>query len=100
MVKWTPKSQDDLEQMSEYIAKNFNVTLAIQIINELVDYVESLLSQNPQAGSLLESNPLFSKIIFKSNSIFYCVHDNDIYIIYVQIRKSHLKKDRLKNIKP
>ena len=100
MVKWTPKSENDLKEMAEHIAKNFNVDLAIQVITELIDHVESLLNQNPKAGSLLESNPLFSKIIFKGNSIFYCIHNKDIYIVYVQNRKSNLKKDRLKNIKP
>ena len=99
MVKWTPKSEDDLKEMTEYIAKNFNVDLAIQVTTELVDHVESLLSQNPLAGSILESNPLFSKIVFKGNSIFYCTHNKDIYIVYVQNRKSHLKRDRLTNIK-
>ena len=96
MIKWTPKSEGDLEEVGEYIAKNFNVDLAIQVVNELVDHVEFLLNQNPQAGSILESNPLFSKIIFKDNSIFYCSHDKDIYIVYVQNIKSDLKKDRLK----
>ena len=75
MVKWTPQSENDLEEITEYIAKNFNVDLAIRLINELVDYVESLLSQNPLAGSILESNPLFSKIVFKGNTIFYCTHN-------------------------
>ena len=100
MVKWTPKSENDLEEIAEYIAKNFNADLAIQVINELVDYVESLLSRSPLAGHLLESNPLFSKIIFKDNTIFYCenTHDKNIYIVYVQNRKGRLKKNRLKSL--
>lgn len=36
MVKWTPKSQDDLDEMREHIAKNFNVDLAIKIVDELI----------------------------------------------------------------
>jgi plasmid stabilization system protein ParE len=43
MVKWTPKSELDLDEIREYIAKNFNVDLAITTANELVNYTEGFL---------------------------------------------------------
>lgn len=99
MVKWTPKSESDLDEIREYIAKNFNVDLAIQTVDELVNNVESILSTNPLAGSILESNMLFSKLVVDGNSIFYCENpkDRDIYIVYVQPRRNEYKKERVTN---
>lgn len=97
MVKWTPKSQNDLEEMMVHISENFNLDLATEIIYGLVDYTESILSENPLAGKLLESNPLFSKLIYKGNTIYYCENPNErcLYVVYVQVRKMKLKPDRL-----
>lgn len=53
-VKWTPKAEQDLDQIREYIAENFTVDLAIEIINELILTIESILMDNPLYGSLLE----------------------------------------------
>ena len=88
MVKWTPKSENDLDEIRDYIAENFSFDLAIEIIDNLVDTTEKILTNNPLSGFILNSNPLFSKITFKGNSIFYCENpkDKDIYIIYVQPR--------------
>lgn len=97
MIKWTPKSENDLDEIRDHIAKNFNVELAIQTVNELIDYVESLLSRNPLAGTLLESNPFFSKLVYEGNSIFYCENpkDRDLYIVYVRPRGTTFKASRL-----
>lgn len=97
MLKWTPKSEDDLEQIREHIAKNFSVDLAIKSVNELVDYVERALGSNRLAGKILESNPLFSKVIYKGNSIFYCENpkDNDLYVVYIRPRGTDLQDDRI-----
>jgi plasmid stabilization system protein ParE len=97
MVKWTPKSELDLDEIREYIAKNFNVDLAITTANELVNYTEGLLISNSLAGSIVEENPFFSKLVFKGNSIFYCDNpqDKNIYIVYVQPRGTAIKKERL-----
>ena len=96
MVKWTPKAESDLDHIREQIAKNFNVDLAIETLNKLIDFVEDTLSSNPLAGHLLESNPLFSKLVYEGNSIFYCENpkDKNIYIIYVQARGTSIKKRR------
>lgn len=97
MVKWTPKSEDDLDQIREHIAHNFNVDLAITIVDEIIDEVDFILSKNPLAGTILESNPLFSKLVVQGNSIYYCENpkDHDLYIVYVQARNTDLQNQRL-----
>ena len=97
MVKWTPKSEEDLGQIREHIAENFNVDLAIETVNEIIDQVELVLCKNPLAGSLLESNPLFSKLVVQDNSVYYCENpkDHDLYIVYVQARSTDLKAQLL-----
>lgn len=87
MVKWTKKSEDDLDIIGEHIAENFNVELAI----------ETILGSNPLAGTILEVNPLFSKLVFEGNSIFYCENPKDrhLYIVYIQPRRAKLKTRRL-----
>lgn len=99
MLKWTPKSENDLDYIREHIAKNFNVDLAIQTVNDLVNYAEDILSSNPLMGTILESNPLFSKLIFKGNSIFYCENpkDKDLYVVYIRPRGTDFLKERVNN---
>jgi plasmid stabilization system protein ParE len=97
MVKWTPKSEDDLDQIREHIAHNFNVDLAITILDDIIDQVEFILSKNPLAGTILESNPLFSKLVVQGNSIYYCENpkSHDLYIVYVQAKNTDLQNQRL-----
>jgi len=97
MLKWTPKSEIDLDQIREHIAIQFDVDLAIEIINNLIDHVETLLSNNPLAGHIVESNPLFSKIVFDGNSIYYCENPKDkhLYIVYVRARGTDYQDNRL-----
>jgi plasmid stabilization system protein ParE len=97
MLKWTPKSENDLDEISDHIAKNFNVELAIQTVNEIIDYAEGILNRNPLAGTILESNPFFSKLVYEGNSIYYCENpkDRDLYIVYVRPRGTALKTNRL-----
>lgn len=98
MVKWTPKSEQDLNQILEHIAKNHGASLAIKIVSELVEKVESILNANSLSGSLVESNPLFSKITLLDNTVYYCENpkDKDIYIVYVRARKTDSDMERLK----
>ncbi len=72
MVKWTSKSKEDLDQIREHIAHNLNVDLAISTLDEIIDEVMIILFKNPLAGSILEANPLFSKLVVQGNSIYYC----------------------------
>lgn len=99
MLKWTNKAENDLLEIQEHIAKNFNIDLAIETVMGIVDYSEKLLDQNPLAGSILESNPLFSKIVYEGNSIYYCENPKDkhLYAVYVKPRGTKFKKDRLNN---
>jgi len=94
IVKWTTQSEQDLDELREYIAGNFNVDLAIQTANELINTVEKMLIDNPLCGQLLESNPLFSKLIYKGNVIYYCENpkDKSIYMIYLHARKKRIEK--------
>ncbi len=55
MVIWTPKSEDNLNEIREHTASNFNVDLAVDILNQLINYVETTLGQNHLAGSIVES---------------------------------------------
>jgi plasmid stabilization system protein ParE len=97
MLKWTPKSEDDLDQIREHIAKNFSVDMAIESVNDLVDYVERTLGLNPLAGNVFESNPLFSKLVYRGNSIFYCENPKDkhLYVVYVRPRGTDLQNNRV-----
>ncbi len=97
MIKWTPKSESDLNEILEHIARHHGASSAIETISDLINQVDGTLTNNPLQGSLIESNPLFSKIIIKGNSIYYCEHpkNRDIYIVYVQARKKDLELERL-----
>lgn len=96
MVKWTPKSEHDLEQIMEHIAENFNIDLAAATVDEIINEAELVLSKNPLAGTILETNPFFSKLVIQGNSIYYCENpkDRDLYIVYVQARNTKLKPER------
>lgn len=91
MVKWTPKSEEDLEEILEHISKKFNIDLAITTVNEIIDFVESTLNSNTLAGAIVESNPLFLKLNFEGNIIYYCENpkDKNLYIVYVQPRHTN-----------
>ena len=97
MVKWTPKSENDLEEILEHISNNFTTDLAVSTVHEIIDHVETTLSKNPLAGSILKSNPLFYKLIYKGNSIYYCENpkDRNIYIVYVHPRKTDIQLNRI-----
>ncbi len=97
MLKWTPKSVEDLELILEHISKNFTVDLAIKTVDEIVDFTESTLNTNPLAGQILESNPLFSKLGYEGNSIYYCENpkDKNLYVVYVRPRGTDLLKERI-----
>ena len=90
-------SEEDLEKILEHIATNFNIKLAYETVDSMINFIESTLSKNALAGKLVDGNPLFSKIVFEGNSIFYCENpiDKNLYIVYVQPRTMKLKKGRL-----
>ena len=96
-VRWTKKAEEDLDEIREYIAKNFTVDLAIEVVSEIVNDVEDILTDNPLYGTLLESNPLFSKIINRGNIIYYCENPEDrlLYVVYIQARKKLTQNSRI-----
>lgn len=96
-VKWTPKAKLDLLQIAKHITKSYDSKLALEKVSEITNHVQSMLSQNPLAGRLFEANPLFSRIVFAGNSIYYCENPKDklIYVVYVQPRKTKLTEGRL-----
>jgi plasmid stabilization system protein ParE len=97
MVKWTPKSESDLEEILEHISVNFTIDLAIEVVEEIINYTETTLTLNPLAGAIFEANPIFYKIILKGNTIYYCENSKDkyLYIVYVHARQTDLKLNRL-----
>lgn len=46
MLKWTPKSEEDLLWIREHITKDFGANLAIQTIEELIFYCENPKDKN------------------------------------------------------
>lgn len=99
MVKWTPKSEDDLSLIQEHIFKNFNPDLAIKVVLNITNYTNNILSKNPLAGTLVESNPFFSKLVYEGNSIYYCHNprDNHLYVVYIRARGQAFDESRLSN---
>ena len=96
-VKWTPQAEQGIDQLREYIACHFSVNLAIEIVGKLITKVEELVGNNPLCGQIVESNPLFSKIIYEKNNIYYCENPKDkiIYIVHLNARKTELDKKRI-----
>ena len=41
-------------------------------LNEMIDQVDFILSNNPLVGALLESNPFFSKLVVSENFVYSC----------------------------
>lgn len=97
-IKWTPKSESDLDQLHKILSENFEKLKADEVIVNLIESTEFILSKNPLAGKILETNPLFSFLVIEGNKIFYTENPKEktLYIIYVQARKSNLKNERLK----
>lgn len=96
-IYWTPKSENDLENIYSFVCNHFSNEKAKEVVINIINYTEEVLSNNPLAGKILESNPMFSFLVFEGNSIFYCEHpkNKNIYIIYVQPRKTNLDSDRI-----
>lgn len=97
MVIWSDKSLSDLYTLSKIIEDNFNNDLADKIVDELVEFVESQLSQNREIGMSFGPAPRYRYLIFKGNKIFYTPYEsNDIeYIIHIVARTSEFKIDNL-----
>ena len=95
MVKWS-----DLFTLSNIIEANFTNEIADKVIDELVKYVETQLSQNREIGRSFEPAPHYRYLIFKGNKIFYTPYESDQieYIIHIVARSSEFNiKNLIRN---
>ena len=70
----SPKVEDELEEISKFIA-NDNITRAISFIDELLDSVENRLTEFPKIGKLYKFNQRM--IVFKNYIIFYGIDEKN-----------------------
>mgnify|MGYP003687938791 CR=1 FL=1 len=98
MVEWSDKSLSDLFTLSSIIEENFTNEIADKIVDDLIEYVETQLSQNREIGMSFEPAPHYRYLIFKGNKIFYTPYENaeTEYIIHVVARTSEFKLENLK----
>ena len=99
MVKWSDKSLSDLFILSSIIEKNFTNEIADKIVVELIDYVETQLSQNREIGMSFEPAPYYRYLVFKGNKVFYTPYENDNieYIIHIVARASEFEMKNLED---
>jgi plasmid stabilization system protein ParE len=99
VVKWSDKSLSDLFILSSIIEKNFTNEIADKIVVELIDYVETQLSQNREIGMSFEPAPYYRYLVFKGNKVFYTPYENDNieYIIHIVARASEFEMKNLED---
>lgn len=97
MVKWSDKSLSDLFTLSSIIEENFTNEIADKIVDELIEYVETQLTQNREIGMSFGPAPHYRYLIFKGNKIFYTPYESDQteYIIHIVARSSEFKIENL-----
>ena len=97
MVEWSDKSLSDLFALSRIIEKNFTNEVADRVIDELVEYVETQLSQNREIGMSFEPSPRYRYLVYKGNKIFYTPYENNEveYVIHIVARTSEFKIENL-----
>ncbi len=49
-LKWTDLANDDLDQVEAYIAQENSIVVAIDIVLNIIDTTEMMLSNHPAAG--------------------------------------------------
>lgn len=98
MVEWSDKSLSDLFILSSIIEDNFTNEIADKIVDELIEYVETQLSQNCEIGMSFEPAPHYRYLIYKGNKIFYTPYENNEteYIIHIVARTSEFRLENLR----
>lgn len=98
MVEWSDKALSDLFTLSSIIEENFTNEIADKMVDELVEYVETQLSQNREIGMSFEPAPHYRYLIYKGNKIFYTPYENNEieYIIHIVARTSEFRIENLK----
>lgn len=97
MVEWSDKSLSDLFTLSIIIEENFTNEIADKVIDGVVEYVETQLSQNREIGMSFEPAPHYRYLIYKGNKIFYTPYESDDveYIVHIVARTSEFKIENL-----
>ena len=93
MVVWSDKALSDLFTLSSIIEQNFDNKIADKVIDELVEYVETSLTQNREIGLSFDLVPHYRYLIFKGNKIFYTPYESDDfeYIVHIVAKSSEFK---------
>ena len=99
MVVWSDKSLSDLFTLSSIIEENFNNEMADKVVDELVEYVETQLTNNREIGMSFEPAPHYRYLIYKGNKIFYTPYEGDDieYIIHIVARTSEFRIENLES---
>jgi plasmid stabilization system protein ParE len=70
-VIWSPKSETDFENILEYLAKNWDASVALKFI-DLVDILITQISNNPKQFPLIHKKLNVRKcVISKHNTLYY-----------------------------
>jgi plasmid stabilization system protein ParE len=79
-IKYKPTYFDDLEDIKNYVAVNFNERLAMNIIEGINEDCDRLAGQ-PHLGRVYSRNPYFRTLIVKRKNILFYHIDNENEIV-------------------
>jgi plasmid stabilization system protein ParE len=79
-IEYKPTYFDDLEDIKNYIADNFNERLAVDIVQGIKEDCDRL-AELPNLGHVYSRNPFFHTLIVKRKNILFYHIDNDKQII-------------------
>jgi addiction module RelE/StbE family toxin len=84
-IEYKPTYFDDLEDIKNYIADNFNERLAMNIIERINEDCDRLAEQ-PHLGRVYSRNPFFHTLIIKrKNILFYHIDNNEEIVTLYRI---------------
>lgn len=97
-VIWSPASEEDLNNIVEYLKLHWSFRITSRFINKVDDCV-GLIIENPTIFPFINKDMGIRKcVITKQNSLFYREKDNNIEIIRVfDTRQDPNKLEFLKN---
>ena len=94
-IIWSPSSENDIENIADYLFENWNAKTAIQFIS-LVDHLVDLIAKNPKQFPQININLKVRKcVITKHNSIYYRVSAKQIDILRIFDTRQNPEKLRL-----
>jgi len=82
-IKWTPQAADDLEAITEFIAKDSTSYAELFAINSM-SAIERL-SEFPYSGRIVPeiNDPVIREILFGNYRIVYRVNDNLVELLMI-----------------